>query len=466
MKKAKPRKTSSDKRVSNSRKKKEKTKHGRVTFDRRVRIEAKGAQITTDAGLLIMRELADAIGLTDMAQATLRDTRPGKNKVHSFEAMLLQSVFSRVAGYEDVNDADTLAHDPAMRLAVGGRAVDTQAASSSQMSRFERETLATPENLKALSDLNGKIIDQIIDRKGTGEVVIDMDSSSSKVHGKQEESKYNGYFKFKCYHPLFAFNQDGMLEHCSLRPGNDHSANNWKDDLDPIFDRYSKRGITPAFRGDAAFAKPELYTYLEEANSEYAIRLPTNKVLQAKIDKHQARPENGEASLDEIQRIYVEFQYKAESWEKERRVVAKIEWPPGELIPKIGFIVTNMKKKPEDVVEFYNKRGTAEQYIKEGKLTFNWTRLSCKRFCDNQARLQLHALAYNLTAALHRIELPEKMKKWSLGTLQLKLIKIGARLVRHARAFTFQLAEVAVTGSMINSILEAIDSLRPPPQRA
>ena len=150
MKKSKPRKTSSDKRVSNSRKTNEKTKHGRVKFDRRVRIEAKGAQITTDAGLLIMRDLADAIGLSDMAQAMLRDTRRGKNKVHSLDAMLLQSVFSRVAGYEDVNDADTLAHDPAMRLAVGGRAVDAQAASSSQMSRFERETLATPENLKAL----------------------------------------------------------------------------------------------------------------------------------------------------------------------------------------------------------------------------------------------------------------------------------------------------------------------------
>ena len=314
MKKARPRKTSSGKRVSNSRKRK-KTKHGRVKFDRRVRIEAKNAQITTDAVLLIMRDLADAIGLTGMAQTTLRDTRPEKNKIHSLDAMFLQSVFSQVAGYEDVNDADTLAHDPAMRLAVGGRAVDNQAASSLQMSRFERETLATPENLKALSDLNGKIIDQIIDRKGTGEVVIDMDSSSSKIHGKQEKGKYNGCFKFKCYHPLFTFNQDMMLERCSLRPGNDHSANNWKDDIDPIFDRYSKRGITPAFRGDAAFAKPELYTYLEEANSEYAIRLPFNKVLQATIDKHQARPENGESSLDEIERIYVEFQYKAESWE-------------------------------------------------------------------------------------------------------------------------------------------------------
>ena len=107
-------------------------------------------------------------------------------------------------------------------------------------------------------------------------------------------------------------------------------------------------------------------------------------------------------------------------------------------------------------MEFYNKRGTAEQYIKEGKHTFNWTRLSCKRFRDNQARLQLHALAYNLTAILRNIELPEEMKKWSLATIQLKLIKVGARFVRHARAIIFQLAEVAVTDQMINSILKAI----------
>ena len=113
-----------------------------------------------------------------------------------------------------------------------------------------------------------------------------------------------------------------------------------------------------------------------------------------------------------------------------------------------------MKKKPEEVVEFYNKRGTAELYIKEGKRTFNWTRLSCKRFRDNQARLQLHALAYNLTAILRNIELPEEMKKWSLSTIQLKLIKVGARVVRHARAITFQLAEPREIGLM-NSNLKA-----------
>ena len=121
-----------------------------------------------------------------------------------------------------------------------------------------------------------------------------------------------------------------------------------------------------------------------------------------------------------------------------------------------------MKKKPEEVVEFYNKRGTAELYIKEGKRTFNWTRLSCKLFRDNQARLQLHALAYNLTAILRNIELPEEMKKWSLSTIQLNLNKVGARVVRHARAIIFQLAEVAVTDQMMNSILKAIDHLRSP----
>ena len=117
---------------------------------------------------------------------------------------------------------------------------------------------------------------------GTDETVIDLDSSSSEVYGKQEESKYNGYFKCNCYHPLFAFNQDEMLEGCSLRPGNEHSANNWKDLIDPIYKRYSKRGITPSFRADSAFAKPEIYTYMEEANSEYVIRLPKNRVLAKK----------------------------------------------------------------------------------------------------------------------------------------------------------------------------------------
>ena len=166
MKKPKPRNTTPSKSTSTSGRKRSKNIRGRVKFDSRVRIGVRGRQITTDAGLLVIRELDDAIGLTAMAEAVLRDTRPGKNKVHSLPALFRQSVYARVAEYEDVNDADKLAHEPAMRLAVGGRAVDGKAASSSQMSRLEGKTLTTEKNLEALSNLNGQICDRLNDCMG------------------------------------------------------------------------------------------------------------------------------------------------------------------------------------------------------------------------------------------------------------------------------------------------------------
>ena len=164
-----------------------------------------------------------------------------------------------------------------------------------------------------------------------------------------------------------------------------------------------------------------------------------------------------------MKRFHEDFQYQTASWDTPRRVVARIEWHPGELFPRVGFIVTNLPMAPDRVVRFYNQRGTAEQHIKEGKHAFGWTRLSCKRFRDNEVRLQLHALADNLATFLRGIERPEAMADWSLTSRQLKLIKIGAGVVRHARAITFQLAEVAVTGAMVRAILAAIRRRRAPP---
>jgi hypothetical protein len=226
-----------------------------------------------------------------------------------------------------------------------------------------------------------------------------------------------------------------------------------------------KRDILRFFRADAAYAIPAIYARLEEAGYFYAIRLPANNVLREKIAHRLTRPV-GRPSLTKVKRFFEDFEYQAASWDKERRVIAKIEWHPGELFPRVGFIVTNLPMEPDWVVRFYNQRGTAEQHIKEGKYAFHWTRLSCRRFRDNEVRLQLHALAYNLATFLRCIELPEAMADWSLTSLQLKLIKIGARVVRHARAITFQLAEVAVTGPMVRAILAAIRRLRAPPSCA
>ena len=154
--------------------------------------------------------------------------------------------------------------------------------------------------------------------------------------------------------------------------------------------------------------------------------------------------------------FYHSVSYRAASWEKPRRVVVKVEWRQGQLFAEVSFIVTNLRWRKENVVRLYNQRGTAEQWIREGNYALNWTRLSCHGFEGNQVRLQLFALAYNLANFLRRLALPRAVKHGSLTTLREKLIKIGAKVVTHARHSTFQMAEVAVSRQLFRAILERI----------
>ncbi len=257
------------------------------------------------------------------------------------------------------------------------------------------------------------------------------------------------------------FNQFGDLERCDLRPGNVHSADGWESVLKPVVARYKDRVSRIYFRGDAGFANPDIYDYLEAESVKYAIRLPTNRILQEKIGHLLSRPVGRPPNA--VRRSYASFSYQAGSWRRARRVVAKVEWLPGELCPRVGFIVTNMSRAAENVFAFYNKRGTCEQWIKEGKGAINWTRLSCRSFAANAVRLQLHALAYNLGNFLRTLATPEPIKDWSLTTLKEKLIKIGARVVGHARYVAFQMAEVAISRNLFAEILQMITELRPLP---
>ena len=433
----------------------------RIVFDRRLKLEFHGSKITSDGGLLAYRELDDALGLTEMAEGVFHDSRTGKNGWHGMTGQFRQSVFGRLGGYDDVNDADRLGRDPAMRWIVGGKAIERQAASSSQMGRFETELLATDANVDALADMNRVWIDRIHDRRPPTRIILDMDSSVSPTHGDQEGSAYNGHFGCTCYHPLFLFNQFGDLERCSLRPGNVHSADDWEGVLKPVVVRYKGRKVRLYFRGDAAFASPEMYEYLEAEGFLYAIRLSTNQVLQKSIVHLLTRPVG--RPPNHVWRYYASFSYQAGSWDRKRRVVAKVEWHPGELWPRVGYIVTNLSRPAERVVAFYNQRGKAEQYIKEGKYAIKWTRLSCREFRDNAVRLQLHALAYNLANFMRTLALPKEVEHWSLTTLREKLVKIGAKVVSHGRYVTFQLAEVAVPRELFQRILRLIDGLRPAP---
>ena len=431
----------------------------RVDFDRRLKLEFHGSQISTDAGLLPYRELDDAFGLSALAGNALSEVRQGKNTRHLLTGLLRQSVFGRLAGYEDVNDAERLSRDPVMRAIVDRKGLAGVAASSSQMGRFETTWLASDDNLAALTELSGAWIDRA--RGGSKTIILDIDSSVSPTHGDQEGSSYNGHFGCTCYHPLFVFNQFGDLERSTLRPGHVHSAEGWRELLVPVVARYKHRTSRRYFRADAAFASPEVYEYLEAEGFLYAIRLPSNQLLQKRISHLLTRPVGRPPKS--VRRYYVSFDYRAQSWDRDRRVVAKIEWHPGELIPRFGFVVTNLNRPDRHVVSFYNRRGTAEQWIKEGKHAIKWTRLSCQRFRNNAVRLQLHALAYNLANFMRTLALPRAIAHWSLTTLREKLIKIGAKMIHHGRYVTFQMAEVAVSRRMFGQILARIARLRAPP---
>jgi hypothetical protein len=270
-------------------------------------------------------------------------------------------------------------------------------------------------------------------------VVLDMDSTEIPVYGEQEHSAYNGHFESTCYHPLLLFNGEGDCLAGKLRPGNVHSAEDWEEVLLPEIERQQELGKEVVFRADAAFAKPEIYKVLEERGVKYAIRIPANDRLERDISELLTRPAGRPGHKPIV--LYKGFLYQAASWKIARRVVAKVEYHAGELFPRVGFIVTNLEKPSRAVVRFYNKRGTAEQWIKEGRQAVKMTRLSCHRFRSNQVRLALSLLAYNLGNLWRRLGLRRGIENWSLTSLQQRLMKTGGRLVKHARYYWLLLAE-------------------------
>ena len=281
-----------------------------------------------------------------------------------------------------------------------------------------------------------------------------LDSSESPVYGEQEPSAYNGYFRSVCYHPLFLFNSQGDCLAAKLRPGNVHSAEGWEELLLPEVERQQRMGDEIAFRADAAFAKPEIYEALEERGVKYAIRIAANENLQRDIEELLKRPVGRPSKKPQVE--YKGFLYQAASWKTARRVVAKVEYHPGELFPRVGFIVTNLTLPSRAVVRFYNKRGTTEQWIKEGKQAVKMTRLSCHRFRSNEVRLWLTIIAYNLGNLWRRLVLPQRIGNWSLTSLQQRLVKTGGRLVKHARYYWLLLAERHLSRRLFASMLRML----------
>jgi hypothetical protein len=409
----------------------------RPDFNRAIIIDCQGATITSDVGFLLMREIDERFKIISPMGDCLEDLRSSTHSKHSLVQMIRQRIYQLGAGYEDCNDADFLRKDPALRLALGK---DHQAgAGQSRLSRLENDILGNEPGLQALEVALTRSTDALLRRKNKRRLIIDLDSTEDPAHGKQEGVAYNGHFAKNCFHPLFGFTSEGDCLGAKLRPGNVASADGALEFIKPLVERYRAWFKLFWFRGDAAFAKPEIYEYCEAQRLTYFIRLPANATLNKLLAPHLNRPV-GRPPKSGIQVKIVDLHYQAKSWSRPRRVVAKIEWHPGELFPRIGFVVTNSRLPAGKVVKVYNGRAEIENRIKEGKNTLRWDKTSCQRFEANQARLKMGVLAYNLLHMIRQFYVWDEEVKRSIDWLIKRLIKVGARVSYHARRWYVHVA--------------------------
>ena len=304
-----------------------------LTFNASLKVAFQGSRVTSNGGLILVRELDKRLGFSELIEQHLTDSR-ANNARFFFTDLLRQSVYSRLAGYEDVNDAEQLSQDPTFRLIGSEKNWDRGAALPSRLQTFETELLAEEENFAGLARLNRELIGKAEALDSPYRVVLDMDSTEIPVYGGQEQSAYNGHFESTCYHPALLFNGGGDCLAAKLRAGNVHSAEGWEEFLLPEIERQQLMGKEVAFRADAAFAKPDVYEALEERSVKYAIRIAANDNLQRDIEELLKRPVGRPSKKPQVE--HKGFLYQAESWKMARRVVAKVEHHPGGVVPPSG----------------------------------------------------------------------------------------------------------------------------------
>jgi hypothetical protein len=356
-----------------------------------------------------------------------------------------QRIYQIAAGYEDANDANFLRDDPAMRAVVDG--VERRLASQPTLCRLENSAdwdsirLLERQGLEWFCRMGGAIDGRRGD--SSAEIILDIDSSEDPTHGQQELAFFNGHYDSWMYHPLFIFEGgSGVLLASRLRPGNVGGVRQLLDILRPtvrrLRARFAKRQV--AIRADGDFAKAPLLDYAEYAGCSYVIGMPRNSKLEAIVEPLRQNAEaQWKQSGEKAVRFYKSFSYQTRSWSRSRRIVAKVEYTA--LGKNLRFVVTNRLGRAEQIFEWYEQRGQAENFIKDLKNEIAADRLSCSAYRANAFRLQLHGLAYNLLVLFRRVVLRgTALASATIGTIRLRLLKAGARVIRSVRHLWFHLA--------------------------
>lgn len=397
-------------------------------FGKKVVGDFEGGRITSDGGGFLLRELDKRYGLTAGIVDSLHDPRDPSRVIHEMKTLLKQRIFSIAMGYEDTNDSTTLRRDPTLKT-ISGRLPETSLDLASQPTLCRFENRVTRRELRRLADrLFSLYIKTHPARRDV--IVIDIDATDDPTHGHQQLSFFHGYYEEHMYHPLLVF--DGMTGFpmaCVLRPGNTHASHRSVPVLKRIIKKLKKTypEVPIVLRADAGFAVPSLYRLCEKERIHYVIGLISNDRLAKKGADLLARAERKFRETREKQRLFGAFGYRAGSWRRSRRVITKAEYM--DKGPNQRFVVTDLSLNPQRIYDdIYVLRGDIENRIKELKLEIKADRLSCHRFLANQFRLYLHVFSYCLFLLMRRHLEGTELEAAQVGTLRIKLLKIGARI--------------------------------------
>jgi hypothetical protein len=411
-----------------------------MNFNPRMKVNFEGGDLTSDAGLLLYKEFDHKLGLSRTIKEMLVVHDTVCHRDHPNTDVVLQKLYQHLAGYHTDDHADDLCVEPLLTAMLEKERL----ASQPTISRFnEKATIDTAKSLERVCEV---LQERVYTIEFQDQFVFDLDSSGFAACGNQHGANYNYHYQQKGFHPLFCF--DGLTGDClraELRAGNVYTSRQVVRFVGPLLIRYEAwvPGALIVLRGDSGFAVPELFKLAETKGHKYAIRLKANARLQAAAQP-MADQLLDQSRLHERQVYYREFLYKADSWDRARRVVVKMEREAGELFFQFTFIVTNMELSPHNVIRFYCQRGHMENFIKEAKNGFACDKMSSTDFETNAVKLQLAMLAYNFNNWFRRLCLPEKMKPSRMETLRSKLIKIAGKLVHSGRYWTWKLCSSCI----------------------
>jgi len=423
-----------------------------------IQADFRGGRLTSDGGALLLREQDRALGLIDAINACIRDPRHPFLIVHSQRTLLAQRIFAIAQGYEDLNDHQGLREDFLFQvLCERGVRADLPLASPPTLCRLENRV-----DRQALAQIAEVFVETFIRSQTTPpkELILDFDPTNDPVHGNQEMRFFHGYYDQYCFLPLYVFCGSQLLV-AYLRPANIDGAKHSRAILKLLVQRFRRQwpNVRIIFRGDSGFGRWKLMRWCDRHNVGYIIGLARNAVLERLARPWMATAASQFTQTNLKQRLFGEFVYGAETWDRERRVIVKAEHL--DQGPNRRFVVTNLVGEPQQLYdEVYCQRGDAENRIKEQQLGLFADRTSCHDFVANQFRVLLSAAAYIVLDSLRRQALADtELAQAQVDTIRLKLLKIGARVVGSVRRIVIHLAQGYPLKDLFARILSRLRAL-------